>query len=508
MADYESVATRWRDRQWKSDTRGPLKNERMLDRGDIIYSYGTHFELARVLRDKQGHPRGWLQNGDRWPGPTTTKHQGIVRDVLDRGMAVGMPNVTIPHEVLRAARVDLNSIELIETTGDVWLNDDVVRTERPGTAVMTDTWGKRSDPPFFQNTLTGEVIVKGQGWEYGQPHPHNGCERPEPSRSAYGYTDEGFEAYRAEKAAWDTHVRLRHGVWDWHQGAEHSTGRKELTTHGGNRVWEMVNEPSAPDGMVYIHRRMKHRLGESLIKAKVTYRAWVKCKACNGTGQTELRIIPRYRWHGSGIGPLTEEDMARFTHIMELLAERGSIQDLAVTTWEDYEYIPLSDYSTVCDECSGRRPGKIEVTKERWAYFLSGFDANETTPSYFFCELPRKAKPATVAEAYEALKPDAVKLAEDMGRVIERQGDIFAIEVTGLTTRDLKKMGGVQLDDPFILTTNHKATDVIIAGAGLTYVRGSLTHAPQGRRPDHRRIKLGDGKTWFLAVKNTVPLAS
>ena len=48
--------------------------------------------------------------------------------------------------------------------------------------------------------------------------------------------------------------------------------------------------------------------------------------------------------------------------------------------------------------------------------FLSGFDHNERRPSYFLCELPPGCTAGTLAEAYEALKPDGVRLAEQMGR--------------------------------------------------------------------------------------------
>ena len=79
-------------------------------------------------------------------------------------------------------------------------------------------------------------------------------------------------------------------------------------------------------------------------------------------------------------------------------------------------------------------PGSTPKHGARTAYFLSGFDSNETRPSYFFCELPPKVKPTTVAEAYDTLKPTAVRLAEEYGRDVKRQGDIFAVPVPAWTS--------------------------------------------------------------------------
>ena len=73
--------------------------------------------------------------------------------------------------------------------------------------------------------------------------------------------------------------------------------------------------------------------------------------------------------------------------------------------------------------------------------FLSSFDRQETVPLYFLCQLPR-CTAKTVDEAIEALKPETVLLAEQMGRTCSRQGDIFGVPMPGLSLRDLKRAGG------------------------------------------------------------------
>lgn len=145
--------------------------------------------------------------------------------------------------------------------------------------------------------------------------------------------------------------------------------------------------------------------------------------------------------------------------------------------------------------------------------FLSSFDYQEAQPLYFLCEMPRTSKATTVEEAYEDLKPDAVKDAESAGMKVTRQGDMFAIP-TALTTKQVKMLTPhrkgriVKRPRRGLLGTNHTATEVLFCTYGRVYARGLLYHAPGDHRaPDHARRKIGDGKTWHLLVKNTVPRA-
>jgi hypothetical protein len=139
------------------------------------------------------------------------------------------------------------------------------------------------------------------------------------------------------------------------------------------------------------------------------------------------------------------------------------------------------------------------------AYFLSAFDENEPGFGlYFLAQLPEGAQPQTVAEAREALKPEQVKIAEAEGREVLRQGDVFAV-ATDYRTNELEKPRERMA---YVLGVNHQVTEVSGPDSmGLTYGRGFMRHKPRewGRRPEHRMVKLGDGKTWYALYKNTVP---
>lgn len=140
------------------------------------------------------------------------------------------------------------------------------------------------------------------------------------------------------------------------------------------------------------------------------------------------------------------------------------------------------------------------------AVFLSAFDVQETRPHYFLCQLPDHAAPTTLDEAYQALKPPQVVAAEAAGLTVTRQGDLFGVPTT-LTTRELTRRGE-KTAKGWVLGLNHQATLVVTADDGTTWARGTLYHWPDTGRnagPRHARRRLGDGRTWHLMVKNTVP---
>ena len=223
-----------------------------------------------------------------------------------------------------------------------------------------------------------------------------------------------------------------------------------------------INVEIDDDGVThYTWTTHKHWLGESLIRGTIVVHRQSPCRMCNGTGEDR-------DMHG----PVHPDDFRR-----------------------------REPWPFWCAKCHGS--GVRRWTQRRTSYFLSGFDHNETRPVYFFCELPQGSEPTTLDEAYEVLKPETVKLAEDMGRPVTRQGDIFAVPVT-LTKRELRKQGARFEKRGRLLGTNHEATEVAYLDK-LTLARGVLWHNPEWRGPDHRRVRLHDG--WNVIVKNTVPIA-
>jgi hypothetical protein len=159
---------------------------------------------------------------------------------------------------------------------------------------------------------------------------------------------------------------------------------------------------------------------------------------------------------------------------------------------------------------TGRGKSRHQVSGNRWAYFVTSFDYNEPRPLWFMSELARGVKPATVAEAIDALKPDDVRYAESIGIPVLRQGDVFVIQSPGTTERGLLAQGGelVPVTREYGKATaryvndSHTATRAIAMPDGTLYVRGIMRHRPDWRRPDHVALELWDRETWGRVVLN------
>lgn len=142
----------------------------------------------------------------------------------------------------------------------------------------------------------------------------------------------------------------------------------------------------------------------------------------------------------------------------------------------------------------------------RWAAFLSAFDYQEREPLYFFSELPSNDA-RTVEDAFTELRPAAVRIADEQGRTVARQGDIFGVPLHSARTRALTRDGYERTRWHRVLGTDHVVTEAALGPNGETLGRGCLYHDPPRFDKDHVRCKLGDGRTWHLLTRNTVPLA-
>lgn len=466
MSTHDDITRRWIDRELGRTKRPNIggRNANVIAVDGALYSYGRHFELARPLKKKnagQAHANdvvGWLLNGDRY-SVTTTRHQSVVRNAVAR---TGLPVVIIPHEALRAAGIDMDTITIVEVTDD------------------------------RHETIEHKSSTVPDGVRYVVEDVHATVE----------LSAEELQAIADKKTAYN------HRRWT----EQHTWAREEDGASTYWRNWATRPENINPPAFVTIDDLAQYEKTE-----------WRK------TGTRTVMYLGRSR---TVVSEVTENGQTsyRWTTYRHWLG--ASLIRAAVRTG----------------------PG---TRRRRWAYFLSAFDDQESRPLYFIAELPRGVHPATVAEAFDALKPDVVKVAEQMGRDVTRQGDIFAVAMPGLTLRDLRKDGATVERGPRIteiwryrdrytalgaipsaddettwhdedgpgrirehvetidrgrgwralLEQNHYATEVARMSDGTTFARGTLKHDPMGRAADHARRKMGDGKTWHLIVKNTVPLS-
>lgn len=140
----------------------------------------------------------------------------------------------------------------------------------------------------------------------------------------------------------------------------------------------------------------------------------------------------------------------------------------------------------------------------RYRTFVSSFDYQEPTPLYFLAEVPPKAKAKTVADAILALSPPIVHAAVAQKREVKRQGDMFAIPTKLTDEVVLARTGNTEfLTNHGVFGTDHVATVAVVGKGRVTYAKGVLNHAPEGRPRDHEPCQLGD--IWHLMVPNAVP---
>jgi len=488
MPNHDNVATRWRDiALGRSDRANYSSNGRSVwGRGDTLYSYGTHFPLVELLRDGKGNPRLFLLNGDRY-SVTTARHQSVARNVVAR-VRDDVPSVVIPFAALDAAGIDHATLELID--------DEPERHETIPHAVETGTrwpwamdgvrysWG---DETRWRATTEDEREAMKAA---GEPYPPWQVNEPTGTRYVTRETSGQFP------------------LWGVTADVPEDVAVVALMAMAGCDVSGLETAP-----IVYRWNTYRHWLGESLIRGRVK----MPDRACKCQTDPKLTELERSNVGADGCG------------------RRG---------------------------CSW---GMVHP-RPRVALFLSGFDENERRPLYFLCELPRiPVPPTTVREAYRDLMPETVKLAVAMGKDVKRQGDIYAIP-TDLTTRQLRRMGATfgrknhrirftdgepvdvygprlaryptdqerethpmdyiagighvihghqyvpkvatDLDDGTetarLLGTNHVGTYVARLPNGTTLARGTMTHDPGFRGPDHSRVTLGN--TWHVILKNTVPV--
>lgn len=466
-------------------------------RGDSIFSYGSHFELARILRTKGGNTRMVLLNGDVWGGGSgfgnsTGGQQAALRNYME---ANEVPHAVIPFSALTAAGIEYSSIEIIESLPSRWTYHDMSGSEAPGKLALRESGETEMVP-----------------WSEAHPHSShsyqiNGVRTPQSEGGTWGEITELVERPIMVTDPTRAHIE-RPGMEQ-----AHGDGYAELQSDG---TWTW--------------RVQRHWLGECLLKGK--------------SSETRLRPLTKQEREQADLANAAQRKVRETRAAFDALP----VQERTYDSPEWQANLAATEESRGTRYPDGYMDGgsagepKIRHYITRMAYYLSAFDYGEPHRPYFMCELPKSirrfgqrypVRPNTVQQALDDLMPDEVRQAIASGLEVVRQGDVFAIP-TAMTTDELKSRA-VLIDvtryeadaqdqivpvlhaEPIrskvrdsskaqVLGTNHSPTHSILTTDGDWYGRGRMYHTPTGRTPDHRVKKLGDGKTWHRLVKNTVPL--
>lgn len=131
--------------------------------------------------------------------------------------------------------------------------------------------------------------------------------------------------------------------------------------------------------------------------------------------------------------------------------------------------------------------------RDKDVFMLCGMDDGH----YFACQIPAPAE--TIEDAFASLKPKEIREAEEAGKEVLRQGDVYFVN-QGLTTNFIrgyvKGYAKYKIQRKYYVNDSHFATEGVEID-GEKYVWGYVRHS----RGQHKRIKLQEGIV-YKAVQN------
>jgi hypothetical protein len=488
MASHSEVANRWADKLTGITDKGHLKGSRVFVHVDKLYSYGTHFELARFVRPKKGRPF-FLLNGDTY-SVTTSRHQADTRAAVARH-AERFPSIIVPYSALESAGINPDSI--------VAVSADPERTE--------ETKHRVTVPGLV--TLADDKLAGRFGWNESNGAKHAGDDPNGPMIGPDG---------------------ARYSVTVYTRGYDYSAtvekdcgacgGAGRVNTAGGGSV--MCSNPACVDGKVtsrggyvdydpprvsyyrdgsslshvegdtFEYSSYRHFLGAAVFSAEVTEYSYRPCKAHADNGRG---FCDSCGWN-VGASPVS-----------------------------------LRSGESVRHGVRGEAAPMIETKRTRRAYFLSAFDSNERHPHYFLAELPAvwddpaktRVRPVSVADAFRYLMPAQVRYADGMGADVKRQGDIFAYrpadmywieKAHAIAFRNPERNASIPLDgsgrhivsELVKLTSLDGRTDRYFGRGRIVHNSGIRSWNGRIRGREHEALKLGD--SWHEFARNLVPMAA
>lgn len=456
----------WIEGIYERESRGYVDATSIIARGDTIYSYGTHFPMAKIMRDAKGKAVSILVSADTWQGggwTSTGQHQGMVRSAVNaHAPNLGLPVLEIPFSVLDAANIDYASIRVIESRDSRYTEHEITSPDCPGVR-------------GYARDEDGTVV---------SIHPYTGvCLRKlDPNLSSVDYERSGMAHAHARG-----HAELREdGLWHW--TVERHWMGDSLIRAKSTEV--RTRKPTADELAIAAHyadvRDMADRLADAYRESFVS-----------GVGYDE-------RYH--------EWSMAVREYSYELQSElpdgwrsgnerRGEVPTVAFHVQRWATYLSSFDYNephrpyffcempygckaqTVDEAVDALMPSYVRWRIEQGDDVLRQGDVFAVPTDLTTDELE------SVAETVEVSRYDV-------------EGAAFKVPVTIRRRGANESYPSGALD---ILGTNHQATHVIKTKDGW-YGRGRMYHSPRFRGPDHRVVKLEDDR-WYLFVKNTVPEA-
>lgn len=519
-----SIIDRWVEQVGRDEPRFLSDNgTRIAQDSKTIYSYGTHFPMARLIGDRAtGY---FLVNGDNY-SVTTSQHQSHTRWAIKRS---GIPFMVVPFSALHAASIDLDTIipvditkdrtERIEETWDSW--DKLPRWLKWRTETRTSTeyktepcrQGPRGSLELY--SWTGSKLVENHihendypGTDHFTPYTH------------YEYVKVPTEP--GEDGLWH-HTRSRHFLGESVFRAKYQSGTTPV------RHWRMVVDYDATYAKVRAEGKDWNDAGWKPVKKRHYWTenrpVWTEAYFLSGYDTQErgrygeglyfLAQLPE------GWEPVTVAQAFEALKPAEVLAAENA--GIGVVRQGDVYAIESHLRPATLKAMGAERP---EISEDEVrainATNIRRQAERADRMGYAYSQWERECKKligesnarlATCDNGHEPVDwigPDPCFMCGAQDGAVE----LPPAPSPEPELEPLTRSPGMGRTERFVLGLNHTGTDVLVSPAGTTWARGMLRHkrlsytwqgvmvAPTG---EHKQVKLGDGKTWYRLVKNTVP---
>lgn len=474
MTSIRDIAVRFAERVSNPDLRQrSSQRSNVFTDGDTIYSYGRHFVIARVLRDVRGNARCILFNGDTY-SVSTGRHQSDVRAAI-RQHAADVPTIIIPFAALTAAGIDHDSIVPIDVHAERWEYTRNVAGDMPEGAEQVSCqkthWRDDWDASGFARLRAT--------FDDSVPDPDN--------------------------VRWKALLDSAPKVWAVQTGGE----------------WQEIRREG--DSFVWFTRR--HWLGDSLFAARSNGRRR-RVKFLSSFDRQERTPLYFLCELPATTATTVDEALEALKPDPVILAEAVGRK---VTRQGDIFAVPMPGLTRAELREQGATFGKrsearkgIAATARYDAIFtrlVQAEDVRFTTPDMLEV---LAARSAGMVFGRTRVQVRARPIADMWGRSHEarmearRRVDSVSRhrrERWERILREREQAAHAAALDPrtvSMLGTSHTGTEVATMPDGTQYARGVMYHDPalmgEDRERDHARQKMGDGQTWHLIVKNTVPV--
>jgi hypothetical protein len=465
----EEAVRYWTDSLVEREPRSYLSVNSIIVDNDRIYSYGKHFEMARIIRRPSGRVSHVITNTDSWQGggwTSTSDHQSYVRHALTVWKAeLNLRILELPFSALEAAGVDLATVRIVHHLPSRWEKIERESTERPGEYVYTgdtlDTkkssvreglWGQHCHPQGVAKLGDDGVWRWTEGRHWMGDSVFRGKSKERRQRKL---TPEEEAAYQRYASLYRAHTEARDAYFRLPLEERDTPGWKVV--QDAERAASAANE-SVPNGLTHT----------------------------NNGRRVSFTV---HRW-ASYLSSFDYNEPHRPYFLCEL--PHGC---KASTVAEAVDALMPSEVRTAVDEYGLGVPLGGHIPR----YGHTGHTVQRQGDIF--------AIPTGLStEALEAL---AIPTKVRRSRALSEPPWTEWTEVNVTLRRSKAERETYERGELDIYGTNHRATHMLKVrhanGDVYWYGRGRLYHSPDNRDPDHRVQALGDRETWFRFVKNTVP---